>query len=395
VVGASLLLGACGDATGPGPWPPGAPSPAYLSLLALFPEDAQGLGLDAAFGTSAQQPMTYGLVLMAEGRRLLAQPTEEGRRRVRLAAGWLVAAADLDRDGLPGWGLPDPWDAFADGSVNPADQPYTITTAIVLEGLLDASLVPMLWTGAERAAHRDLCLAVLRRWATEAFTPTPDGGGFFWYSPAAADAYFSLNPSAMLAGATQRFLRRYGAELTWADLSLLLEVADRAARSVALAVRPREGRPFWAYLAVPNPLGQDEPNDAVHHGYILWGMETYRRYGGRVELPWTTAQARASLRAFLVEGAPRDYPQDVAYEIPVYRERPAQLWGAGMLMATMARLGDPAADTVYQAIEATYGPGPRYRLWPRDYADDPAFYPRMAAHLLLGLAERDFARAMR
>lgn len=395
MLGVLLLLLACGETTGPGPEPPGVPSPPYLTLLELFPEEAQGFGLDAAFGTSAHQPMTYGLVLMAESRRLLAQPTEEGRRRVRGAAGWLAAAADLDGDGLPGWGLPDPWDAFGDGSVNPADQPYTITTAIVLEGLLDASLVPALWTGIERTATRDLCLAVLRRWATSAFTATPDGGGFFWYGPGAADAYFSVNPSAMFAGVTQRFVRQYGTELTWSDLALLQETSDRSARSIALAVRPREGRPFWSYMAGPNPLGQEEPNDAVHHAYILWGMETYRRYGGRVELPWTTAQATASLRAFLVGAAPRDYPQDVNYEVAVYRDRPAQLWGAGMLMATLARLGDRSAATVYQAIEAAYGPAPRFRLWPSAYADDSAFYPRMAAHLLLGLAERDLAGAIR
>ena len=369
--------------------------PDYVALLDLFPEDAQGFGRDPSFGTAADQPMTYGLVLMAETRHQLAGPTEEGRRRVRKGAEWLMANADLDGDGRPGWGLPDAFDAFGDGSVNPPDQPYTITTAIALDGLIDASRVPLLWTDRERRRLGDLALAVLQRWANEAFTPLPDGGGFFWYSTATADAKFAVNPSAMLAGTTRRFLHQYGAGLPIADRRLLTGAADRAARSIVGAVEPRAGRPYWTYAVVPSRV-LEQPNDAVHHAYIIWGMEDYRRYGGAVRLSWTPTQARASLRTFISAGAIAEYPQDVLYDSPLYRDRPARLWGTGMLMAAMARLGDrQGAEMTYRSVETGYGPPPRFRLWPATYSADSAFYPRMAAHLLLGLAEHDFGGAVR
>jgi len=253
-----------------------------------------------------------------------------------------------------------------------------------------------MWTDPERRHIRDLSLAVLRRWATDAFTALPDAGGFFWYSTASADAEFTINPSAMLAGATQRFLHHYGAGLATVDRRLLEDVADRAARSIVRHVAPRAGRPYWTYLAVPNRIGQEEPNDAVHHAYIIWGMEDYRRYGGAVPLSWTPTQARASLRTFVLTGGVAEYPQDVSYVDSLHRDRPARLWGAGMLMATMARLGDrQGAETMYRVVETGYGPSPGFRRWPAAYSPDSAFYPRMAAHLLLGLAERDFGGAVR
>ncbi len=103
----------------------------YQQLLALYPEDHQGLGIENWTSGTEEQPMTYGLILSAEAARYRRTGEAEAERRVSKAMAWLLDNHDLDLDGKPGWGLPQPWDAFQDGSTNPVNQPYTITTAIV------------------------------------------------------------------------------------------------------------------------------------------------------------------------------------------------------------------------------------------------------------------------
>lgn len=81
--------------------------------------------------------MTYGLVLSAESIRYQHEVSEESKDRIKEATTWLINN-DVDIDGrIPGQGISAAWDAFADDSESPADQPYTITAAIVIEGLLD------------------------------------------------------------------------------------------------------------------------------------------------------------------------------------------------------------------------------------------------------------------
>jgi len=50
--------------------------------------------------------MTYAPILMAETLHFRHFPTKEGRQRIRTAVRWFMDNADLDRDGLVGWGLP-------------------------------------------------------------------------------------------------------------------------------------------------------------------------------------------------------------------------------------------------------------------------------------------------
>ena len=182
-----------------------------------------------------EQPMTYGLILSAEVLRFRSSPNEEGRRRIRKAVQWLLENADSDGDGLPGWGLPQAWDAFADGSVNKAHHPYSITTAIVLLGLQDALSTPSLWTNAEKEAIRKIVINVSTRWAKDVWTEDANGG-FFWYSPSPSDAHFVPNVSAMFLGSLARLLHEQGDFLNDSERKLIQDRVDKAAQSIVSKV---------------------------------------------------------------------------------------------------------------------------------------------------------------
>src|SRR5690349_4558433 len=68
---------------------------------------------------------------------------------------WLLAHADEDGDAVKGWGLPFAWDAFGDGTPNPPNTEYAITSAIVIDALLDRANV---LDGAQRASILRLCM---------------------------------------------------------------------------------------------------------------------------------------------------------------------------------------------------------------------------------------------
>ena len=300
VVLALLVNGGCGGSSSLG-GPVGSASPFpqvdtasqdYLLLLAKFPEDRQGEGLDLFSGMVGEHPMTYGLVLSSEVLHFRAFPTEEGRRRIQKAVRWLLDNIDLNRDGKPGWGLPDAWDAFSDGSVNPANHPYTITTAIVMLGLLDALSLPNFWTFAERQEMRTALRDVSLRWCREVWQETPTGG-YFWYSPAQVDNIFVTNVSASFLGSLSRLLTEQRNALTLSEADLIQARVEAAARSLVAVAQFRMGLPFWSYHE-QNP---EAANDLLHHIYLLWGMELYRASGIGSGLPWTTQQAVASLRS--------------------------------------------------------------------------------------------------
>lgn len=361
----------------------------YLYLLSKFPESSQGSGLEPFyFSGISDQPMTYGLVLSAETLHYRYYPNDESYRRIRKSVSWLLDNIDLDGDGLPGWGLPYEWDAFGDGSVNGANQPYTITTAIVLMGLLDALSISSLWTNSEAESIRHAVIETGIRWCKEVYTET-ESGGFFWYSPNPFDGHFVPNVSAMFIGALTRLIYEQRKYLNIKDLQLIEGRIENAVKGIIQKSIPRNGLPFWSYIALPNPFNQNEPNDLVHHAYILFGMEIYRSLGQKVDLPWTREQAIQSLNCFIKNGLIYDFPQDVVYVggQESYTIRPAILWGVGMMLAFYAKYGDISrAEMVLDIIKTQYGLFPDIRLWPGYYSKDKNFYPRFAAHVLLGLA---------
>lgn len=155
--------------------------------------------------------------------------------------------------GPQGWGHPVARDSFADGSENPAGTPYAPANAVILQALLDAGQEP-----------RDIA---------EAWNACCFSDGMWWYSTRPNDAIYTPNASALMAGVMQRL--GYTAQ------------ADAAIRRL---IESAHDGPSWDYSEK-----RQEPNDLLHHGFIVWSLEQYRRHGGTVEIPWTTAELAATL----------------------------------------------------------------------------------------------------
>ncbi len=361
----------------------------YSDLLAQFPEDHQGEGPEP-FGQvgNVHQPKTYALIISAETLRLLASPNDESRRRIRKAARWLLDNADSDEDGIPGWGFPYDWDAFGDGTLTPAYTPYTIDTAFVLLGLLDALEIQPLWADVERMEILNVIKQVCVQWSKDTWSDTPRGG-FFWYSRSAFDAHFVTNVSAMFAAALWRAITEHRYVFSNSEYHLIQTRVDQAMREVVSHVAWRNDAPFWNYIPLPNSFNQDKPNDLLHHVYILWAAEIYRASEQDVRLPWSLSQALNSLHRFWREGKVYDFPQDVAYagEQKSFNDRPASLRGLGMLLAFYSRWRNlQKARETFKVIDKDYGPLPTLRLRPDIPSTQNTFYPRFAAHTLWGLA---------
>jgi hypothetical protein len=368
-------------------------SPDYMALLKKFPVENQGRGVDLYDPQVVGDHATaYAQVLSSEAYRYSAIPNEESANRIRLATRWLIENSDLDGDGKKGWGLPFAWDAFGDNSVNPVDHPYTIDTAIVLLGLLDALDTRGIWSDGERQEIVRLVKSVLERWCTECWTESGGMRGFFWYSPSASDSYFLANVSTMLCAVLQRFIHEFGNDLSTGELALFRSRVEDGITLVEDSVVMFEGMPFWHYCDSPGCT--DLTNDLVHHVYILYGIRVYREYGGQVPVRWTAKDALRSLYLFTSGGVIYNNPQDPYFANGrIDLKRPATLWGLGMLIAYSAAGGDVfLASSTLETIQASYGNFPDVTVYPLSWSSDARFYPRYAAHVLFGLAVRDFQR---
>ena len=236
------------------------------------------------------------------------------------------------------------WDPFSDGSMTPAGTPFAITTAIAIDGLLEAGI------DAEQA---DRIGRILMRWAREAWTD-----GYFWYSLAPQDAIDTPNGNAMLAGAAARFLAEHGDVLSAADAAFLRE---RVERSLARLASQHDASLRWPYSA-----RQPIVNDLAHHIYILWGAERARDAG--FEVAWSREEAIDSLDTY--GGV---YPTDIELT-PSMEARKGSQWqtaGTGAALAFSSRWGGDVRRWSNAVCETL-------KISPR--------VPRFDAHALLGMA---------
>jgi hypothetical protein len=362
---------------------------AYEQLIAMYPEDNQGLGKEKKSPTIEQQPMTYGLVLSAESFHFKATHGEESRRRIRKAVSWLLDNQDLDRDGKPGWGLPQAWDAFRDSTLNPINQPYPITSAIVLNGLLESLTLDDFWSDSERDEIRTVMAKVAVRWCKEIWSEGYSGG-YFWYSPSPADDIFAVNSPSMFTGSLARLLQEHPDAFTRNERRLVQRRVDDMARAIVATAELRQDLPFWDYRPNHEPGGA---NDLLHHIYTIMGIEMYRDCGRRIRLPWTREQAVASVDRFWKDNQIMEFPQDVTYtgDQAGFNNARSTQWGAGSMVAAYAQWGEfEKAKQALEALQRDYGPWPHLQLFPDRKEKSGVFYPRESAHVLWGLAVYEF-----
>lgn len=283
---------------------------------------------DAEFELSS----TYALVLSAA-------TAAQDEATAATAAAWLI-----DDMGAYGWGTPWSWDPYADGSITPASTPYSILTALAIDGLLEH--------GVDSAEARELG-RVLMSWAHSGWSD-----GFFWYSLASQDAIYTPNVSAMLAGVAARFIAEHGDILDAEDRTLLEDRVREAFRRLGTG---DAGYLRWRYSAI-----QEVVNDLNHHGYILWGAERARDAG--FDIAWSRQDALDTLREY--DGL---YPIAGAMT-PSMAGRYGTAWqlsGTGTALMVVAAWGGDA--------------GP----WARKTCvvlERVPVIPRFAAHALLGFA---------
>ncbi|MCV0403179.1 MAG: hypothetical protein K5924_05660 [Chloroflexi bacterium] len=311
-----------------------APALSYSSILeTILPPSSVPDEDPASLNAS-----TFGLVLSAA---VAAGDDAEAREAKR----WLLGNARLG-----GWGVPYELDAFGDGTVTPSGTPFALSTALALDGLLDAGI-----SGPEIA----MSAAIVKHWAESAWSST-DAGGFFWFSLAEHDAFHVPSGSAMMAGVTARMLAEYPEAFESAERRLLeSRVADTFAELAEMGPAMR-----WPYQA-----DRATPSDLRQHVNVLWGGERARDAG--FAPPWTRRQAIDSIEQFRHGTGVAVWPDDVEMTADLRRRRVSAHWTAGI----------GAAD----AFTGTWG-GPGYDADLRVALGSSVGRPDLTAYALLAVA---------
>lgn len=180
------------------------PYPSLLTMvLDSIASNADGLDTSDTYTHSAGQ----GYLLQAIGELLWAArdydlPERDALLELALAEiAELQAADDQIVGGGPGFGLPDAWDAFGDGSENPAFTAYTWQSGMVVLGVAKVARALQVAEHDQTQTTVDYATALVQRWDTN-YTSVADGG-YWWYSTQPSDAIAVHNTSALVAMAAQ------------------------------------------------------------------------------------------------------------------------------------------------------------------------------------------------
>lgn len=367
---AALVFIAMAGLSSCGPQEPGLPvldpMTTYHAMLGQLDPLHPGRGQDIFNDTLKDRAMAYALILRAEAHRFASTAAPDAQDRVMTCAAWLMANSDLNGDGIPGYGLADPWDAFGDGTTNPAFQEYVITTAMCVEALQDRYDLLNDTTGL--AAMRTLVLACVEPFLSDRYDSP---GGLLTYSRNPNDAQHDVfNSSIHMAGQLQR-MASWVEDPVWRN-KLTRKADGIISVLVAHQKRTTEGALFWTYGLTPD----SPPNDLLHASYIVEGIREYRAFGGSVKVDFEAAIANF--------GAFADPPHWYENSVTDWQEDPyaTRLWSLGQLLYTLAREGRSEvieASLWPQVCQYHLGAG-RFKL----KRDDDRVLVRHQAHLLLG-----------
>jgi len=258
------------------------------SLYERFASGNPGRGVTDYPGNTVEDiPKSYAMILKAETIRQRHGYLEDLPSLAHEAGNWLLDNSDLDNDGIIGWGVPVAWDAYGDGSENPVHTAYTISTAIVVDALLDWMQADPLAPGARILSTVEMALAPF----TGPEYRSPSGMSSYSFTPQDRP-YDTFNPAAYLAGQMQRFSR-----LTH-DASLALKLQN-AADDTMLAllehrkVNPITGSWYWTYS-----VQEEISNDLPHASYIIDGILVYVANSGRLADEFDIPAVTDHLREF-------------------------------------------------------------------------------------------------
>ncbi|WP_394233770.1 hypothetical protein [Pseudomonas anguilliseptica] len=268
-------------------------------VMGSIDQDHPGRGLaDYPSDEPVDVSKSYALVLLGAIEEARSKNLKEVNVLGVKSGNWLVENSDANSDGIIGWGVPVAWDAYGDGSINPENTEYSISTAIVVDALLG-------WIeyvdDATRAEVLVLVESALEPYLSESMR-TP--AGMLPYSLMVGDRkYDTFNSAVYLAGQMQRF-----AVIT--PRPELKEALESAADSTMLAlinhkkVAEDSGSWYWNYS-----IQEDNPNDLPHAGYIIEGVLTYIDNQGRLASSFDRNNIFQHLNDFLGgDGKVRGWP---------------------------------------------------------------------------------------
>ena len=245
-----------------------------IAMLAAY-RDGKVDSSEYYAATAADGPAHYAMAYLWAG-RAWSRPDliQEGLRVVRDLIGRGVKG-----QGWTGWGLGAPWDAFGDGTTNPADTVYTYQTTHAGLALLEthrSGQAPWALEAAVRAAR-----AVVSRIG---YNET-DSGIAFRYSDNPSDRpYFVPNVSADAA----RFLLELRGATRDPRYDRLIAQAFRA----ALREQAADGQ--WPYI-----VGRPAGNGALHLGLTVEAMYACARRLRDPACDRAATQGLLALRAFI------------------------------------------------------------------------------------------------
>lgn len=325
----------------------------YQTLLTQFNPTYPGRGI-ADYGDNpvADIPKAYAMILMAELHRYQSQKLDAVPALATSAGKWLLTHSDENKNGVIGWGLPFEWDAYGDGSVNPANAEYTISTAIVVDSLLS-------WMEADQSAPRKEILATIDKALAPYLAPdckTPLG--LFPFSLQKPDyKYDTFNPSGYMAGEMQHYSQYVENP---EKKRLLRQVADRVVQAVLEQKKiDPAGNWYWTYSAQEN-----NANDMAHAGYIMEGLRTYKKYQGNLAAQVDVDKLLDHLKQF------PDKKAQYVRAWPVFRKdikNPARTYDLGMGLFLAASGPDSLGKLKDQFANATFD----YKLPTGEYAKYP------------------------
>ena len=346
---------------------PVSPNVAYDNILDGFNSESLGKGVDVFNSVPRHRPMAYGLILSAEANRFRQTGDLNAKENAISCLNWLMKNTDRNANDIQGFGLADSWDAFTDGSMNPAHHEYTITTALAIKGMID-------WLEVEEdsALRSQIANSI-----EDCFTPFVDETyyssiGIPGYSISEEDLNYNVfNPAMFLAGEMQRYSQIH------VNSEMVSVLENKASQIISIteqhALTDPDGNYYWNY-----GVEVDRPNDLVHACYVIEGFRTYREYGGTLGLDFS------KIENHLVQF----YGQGEWLEHPGFREvstsQSTRLWALGMVMYTLAEsnkngmIEGSLLDqlSAYKREDGTF----RFRK------EDDRKMVRQSAHLLLGLS---------
>lgn len=341
-----------------------------------------GYGVNAfSNNNSTPDPMAYSLITSAEAHRYVITGEEDALSNMLCGADWLVANSDLNNNGLVGWGLLDAWDAFSDGSVNPPNTEYAITTALAVQGLLDTfdAINPKRPSQTEnntpinKETYLQYAELAMNSYIdSKAYNTHPNSRVAFWYSLRPEDSYEVINIEAMFAGILQRLA------VATSDSSMAITYSEFADQVVNYMLDFKEDYNqawLWGYCGRYAPSSyKPRLNDSVHAAYVVDGLMMYHQYGGRLGNQIEDVKLLAGLEMFITDGQVIELPG---------QDTPARIWGVGYLLYVINRYFENSSlgDVVYNYTVNNYWVNDEYQFNTDNKGD-----VRHPAHVLIGLS---------